>query len=262
MRPFTRPCDGLQHFWTISTDHQIQDISSWGSQVALFAAATARFGPRIDYVFANAGITQMSQMRQTDSTHFATSALSPAELAKSGPPDLKVIEVNTTGTLYTVHLALSYFRAQEPVNGWRGKLVVTGSSAGFYPFANDALYGASKASNLGLVRALGPKVLREAITINLLAPSCIRTEIGPQDFFDMLEREGRLTPMKTGLRAVDMFTDEKRSLTGQMAELSVHSVVLRKPPVLLDESVEKNLDAFHSNAETDAALDVGEHEAL
>lgn len=204
----------------------------------------------------------MSDMRQRDPTHFATSALSPAELGKSGPPDLKVIEINTTGTLYTVHLALSYFRAQEPINGWRGKIIVTGSNASFYAFPNDTLYGVSKASQLGLVRSLAPKVLCDKITVNGLGPSCIRTDLGPQDFFDSLEREGRLTPMATALRAIDTFTDEQSSLTGQMAELIKDRVVLRKPMEILDDNVRKNLDPFHPQDEIDAALNPGSHEAF
>jgi NAD(P)-dependent dehydrogenase (short-subunit alcohol dehydrogenase family) len=62
------------------------------------------------------------------------------------PPDLRVIDVNLTGTLYSVYLALAHFRAQEPdaQSGWCGKFVATASTAGLYSFPVDTLYATSK----------------------------------------------------------------------------------------------------------------------
>ena len=52
------------------------------------------------------------------------------ETLADNPPDLKVIEVNAIGACYTVYAALAYIRKQDKDNdGWRGKIVVTGSSA-------------------------------------------------------------------------------------------------------------------------------------
>lgn len=111
------------------TDHLAQDVTSWSSLYQAFKATTESFGPRIDYVFANAGISQMRQLREANSSHFATNSTSVDDLADS-PPDLTVINVNLTGVLYTVYLALAYFRRQEPdANGWRGKIIATGSTA-------------------------------------------------------------------------------------------------------------------------------------
>ena len=141
-------------------------------------------------------------------------------------------------------------------------MIVTGSNASFYPFPNDTLYAASKASLLGLVRSLGPKVLHEGITVNAFAPSAVRTSIGPQDFFDLLEKEGRITHMETVMKAVDLFTNDESRLTGQIAECSTDKVVLRKPPEYLDEEVRKNLDAFHPVDEIREALDTGDSETL
>ena len=204
----------------------------------------------------------MRGFRTSDPAHFATSSLTPAQLASSRPPDLRVIEVNTTGTLCTVHLALAYFRAQDLEQGWRGKIVITGSNASFYPFPNDTLYATSKASILGLVRSLGPKVLHEKITVNAFAPSAVRTSIGPQEFFDQLEKEGRITHMETVMRAVDAFTRPESRFTGQIAECSTDKVVLRKPPEYLDDVVQKNLDAFHSVEQIEEALDMGDMDSL
>lgn len=71
----------------------------------------------------------MSKLRDTNPTHFATNA-TPVEDLVNSPPDLSIINVNLTGVLYTVYLALAYFRRQEPdADGWRGKIVATGSTA-------------------------------------------------------------------------------------------------------------------------------------
>jgi len=156
----------------------------------------------------------MKNFRTSEPTHFATST-TPIENLLIDPPDLTVIDVNTKGTLYTVHLALAYFRRQSlDEAGWRGKIVATGSNASIYPFPNDALYATSKAGVLGMVRAVGPKVFSEKITINAFGPSVVRTALGPPDFFARLDKENRVTPMSTITSCVDMFLDPKSKLTG------------------------------------------------
>lgn len=71
----------------------------------------------------------MTGMRQTDPTQYATSNVRVKDLPSS-PPDLSVIDVNVKGVLYTVYLALAYFRRQESdKDGWRGKIIVTGSTS-------------------------------------------------------------------------------------------------------------------------------------
>lgn len=110
-------------------DETLQDVTSWDSLYQAFKSTTEAFGNRIDYVFANAGISQMTDMRQNNPSHFATNSTLVEDLATS-PPNLSVINVNLTGVLYTVYLALAYFRRQEPdVDGWRGKIIATGSTA-------------------------------------------------------------------------------------------------------------------------------------
>ena len=73
----------------------------------------------------------MREMDSSDPTHFSTFA-PPSDLSTlvDHPPSLAVIRVNLDGVLYTVSAAMSYFRSQEKdENGWRGKIVCTGSNA-------------------------------------------------------------------------------------------------------------------------------------
>ena len=195
------------------------DVSSWSSLLDLFAETCRSFGTsRIDIVVANAGISQMRGFRTSEPRHFATSVLPRGPLALDGlpAPDLRVMDVNVTGSLYTAYLALAYFRRQgRDATGMRGRIVVTGSAASLYPFPNDALYAASKTALLGLVRSLGVKVAREGITVNALAPLVVRTNLGPADFFDRLEKEGRVTPMATITRCVDAFCAPGSIMSGR-----------------------------------------------
>lgn len=129
------------------------DVTSWASVCEVFQYSYLKFGERIDYVvccvstlsstrydllidfsplrqFANAGIAQMKEMNSSDPTHFATAAPSDLTTLIDRPPSLAVIKVNLDGVLYCVHAALAYFRKQEKdKDGWRGKIVCTGSNA-------------------------------------------------------------------------------------------------------------------------------------
>ncbi|GAA5993531.1 hypothetical protein JCM11641_001944 [Rhodosporidiobolus odoratus] len=233
------------------------NVTDWPSICALFAYAYKTFGERIDFVFANAGISQMRQMRASDPSHFATFSHPELETLPDRPPTLAVIRVNLDGVLYTLHAALAYFRRQEKDHdGWRGKFVATGSNASFYPFPNDPLYGAAKQGVLGTIRAVGPKVLHEGITVNCFGPSVVATGLAPPEFIAMLEREERLTPMKTVTDGVDVFINPKSKVTGQIIENCGLKNVFRAIPSYLDKAARANMNEFHSADDLDAALSV------
>ncbi|GAA5858891.1 hypothetical protein JCM5353_002747, partial [Sporobolomyces roseus] len=227
------------------------DVTSWASVCEVFQYSYLKFGERIDYVFANAGIAQMKEMNSSDPTHFATAAPSDLTTLIDRPPSLAVIKVNLDGALYCVHAALAYFRKQEKdKDGWRGKIVCTADPFlvfdvnGFYPFPNDALYGASKHGVLGLCRALGPKVFDEGITINCFGPSVVATALAPPDFIERLESEDRLTPMSTVVAAVDVFIKPESQITGQIIENCGQRNVIRRHPDYLDDKAQANMNEF------------------
>ena len=89
---------------------------------------------RVDFVFANSGIAQMNQMRANNPAHFATAVIDDLDSLAAQKPNLKVIEVNLTGVLYTCYAALAYFRAQElDKDGFRGKVCPALSDIGLPP---------------------------------------------------------------------------------------------------------------------------------
>lgn len=93
------------------------DVTKWDEQVALFIAAKALV-PRIDYVFVNAGVSFDGLLLHPDNQ--------PAEFV---PPTLTVLDINLYGMVYSTNLAVQLLRAQEVVDGFRGKIVVTASLA-------------------------------------------------------------------------------------------------------------------------------------
>ena len=85
------------------------DVASWNSQAKAFSQAVADFG-RIDHVYPIAGVGERASIVNDPSqTGFEM-------------PDLSVIDIDLTGVLYTVSLAVQQFRKQQPgKNGFRGK---------------------------------------------------------------------------------------------------------------------------------------------
>ena len=128
------------------------DVSDWDSQRNGFEAAVKALG-RIDYVFAVAGITELSWLpNRPDAIGFER-------------PDLAVFDVNGTGVLYTSALAIQHFRRQAPnPYGFRGKskldfitliqwrlsltrvsaVVAVGSGCSFYYIDTLPIYTAAK----------------------------------------------------------------------------------------------------------------------
>ena len=189
------------------------------------------------------------------------------------------MEINLTGILYTTYLALAYFRQQDKnADGCRGRIVLTSSNAyadfllfhsqvgrkelivlfchsAFYPFPAGALYATSKSAFIGLIRSVGPQVLHEGIYINALGPSVVASDILPPDFFDTMQKEGRLTPTSTITTCIDTLLDPKSRQTGQMIENVGNQNVVRPVPDYLTGVVEKNLDEFFPVETTAEALD-------
>ncbi|OAL33228.1 hypothetical protein AYO20_07545 [Fonsecaea nubica] len=87
------------------------DVTNWDEQVSAFEKAVDTFG-RIDYVFPIAGLSERRSFPNRGK-----------DLKGFEKPDLSVIDVNLTGVLYTVSLALQQFRRQD-VNkfGFKGKI--------------------------------------------------------------------------------------------------------------------------------------------
>ncbi|GFF54040.1 bacilysin biosynthesis oxidoreductase BacC [Aspergillus lentulus] len=207
------------------------DVSSWESQAAAFEKVVAKQG-HIDIVFANAGITQKGDL------------LADIHDVKPSKPELRTLDVNLVGVIYTVKLATHYMVKNAPRESEtglsKGSIICTASNAGIYPFPIAPLYAATKSGVIGLVRSLARSLEREQIQINALAPAVIETNIAPDS---ALFRSMILTPMSTAARGVEQLVEDA-SLTGKVLELHGEEVTFAEPPAYVDQDTGTNIEMF------------------
>ncbi|MCJ1226143.1 hypothetical protein MMC12_002792 [Toensbergia leucococca] len=156
------------------------NVSDWQSQVNLFKEAV-KLSPHggIDSVVANAGISDNA---------FTIEKPKGLDAAEPPPPNLKVLDVNLTGVVYTAHLALFYlprnpgsapanFRCDPAQTPRDRHLLLIASVAALVPIPGQTLYGASKHAVLGLYRCLRSSVFIHGVRVNLICPYFIDTPI-------------------------------------------------------------------------------------
>lgn len=83
-----------------------------------------------------------------------------------------VLATNLTGSFL-----MSKFAIQRMSRARYGRIVMVSSPAGLHGFAGQANYGASKAGQIGLMRALAKEVGKRKITVNCVAPGFVDTEL-------------------------------------------------------------------------------------
>lgn len=89
------------------------------------------------------------------------------------PSDFRaVVETNLVGAFLCSRPAIASMRHA----GW-GRIVNIGSVVGLRGFPGDAAYASSKAGLLGLTRALAVELATAGITVNLIAPGFVDTDM-------------------------------------------------------------------------------------
>ena len=154
------------------------DVTDWQSQVQFFKDVV-KVSPHggIDTVVASAGIVDRNLNIEMPE---GLDALSPP------PPNLEVLNVNLTGVLYTVHLALFWLArnpescpsspASNPAMVRRDRhLLLLSSMAGIMPIPYQTLYATSKHGVVGLYRTLRCSSFMHGVRTNLICPYFIDT---------------------------------------------------------------------------------------
>ncbi|KAJ8516603.1 hypothetical protein ONZ45_g6104 [Pleurotus djamor] len=165
------------------------DVTQWSDQVALFEFAIQKYGS-VDIVLPNAGIA-------------GPDALVNVTLKDGVPqkPALTTLDVNLTGVMYSIHLALHYFKLNRVSNDSLKALVLIGSMGMCIPKAKilsaslisltsfvrqkaswttipgAPQYTASKHAVLGTMRALYPIISSDNIRIGSIHPFYADTNI-------------------------------------------------------------------------------------
>jgi 3-oxoacyl-[acyl-carrier protein] reductase len=120
---------------------------------AFVRAAVERFG-RLDTMVANAGIGMYGGIEDASDEDL-----------------IRMLEVNLTGTVWSVRAAVPQMRLQGG-----GDIIIVASVAGLRGDGNEAVYAATKHGQVGLAGALDREVRREGIRVTALCPAGVSTE--------------------------------------------------------------------------------------
>lgn len=130
------------------------DVTDERSVDEMVEAALRSWG-RLDILVNNAGITSDAPFLRMSHARWHT-----------------VIETNLTAVFFCCRAVLPTMQQR----GY-GRIVTVGSLAGIAGNVGQANYAAAKAGLIGLSRSLAREVAREGITVNMVAPGYIETEM-------------------------------------------------------------------------------------
>ncbi len=130
------------------------DVRDAAAVDSAFAAAEAAHGP-VEVLVANAGTTRDQLLALMSEEHFA-----------------EVIDTNLAGAYRVAK------RASKPmIRMRRGRIIFISSVVGMLGSAGQANYAASKAGLIGLARSLARELGSRGITVNVVAPGFVDTEM-------------------------------------------------------------------------------------
>lgn len=130
------------------------DVTDSEQVEAAVSEVVEKFGP-IEVLVANAGITRDTLVMRMSDDDFGA-----------------VIDANLTGAFRVVRSAI-----KGMVRARRGSIVLMSSVVGSTGSAGQVNYAASKAGLVGLARSLAREVGSRSITVNVIAPGFIETDM-------------------------------------------------------------------------------------
>lgn len=142
------------------------DVTSASDVDAAFKAVEEHFGP-VEILVANAGITKDTLLLRMSEEDFAS-----------------VVNANLTGAYRVTKRA-----AQQMLRARKGRIILMSSVVGLLGSAGQANYAASKAGLVGFARSLARELGSRSITVNVVAPGPVATDMTAalgQDRLDQL----------------------------------------------------------------------------
>jgi NAD(P)-dependent dehydrogenase (short-subunit alcohol dehydrogenase family) len=130
------------------------DVTDSASVNQAVKAAVEEFGP-VEVAVVNAGVTRDGlAMRMSDEQW------------------REVLSTNLDGAFYTARATMA-----SMVRARRGSIIFIGSISPFLGVPGQANYAAAKAGLVGLARALAKEVASRSVTVNVVAPGLIETDM-------------------------------------------------------------------------------------
>jgi 3-oxoacyl-[acyl-carrier protein] reductase len=130
------------------------DITDAASVDAAFTEIEAALGP-VEILIANAGITKDTLLLRMSEADF-----------------MSVVDTNLTGAYRVAKRA-----TQGMLRARRGRIIFMSSVVGLLGSAGQANYAASKAGLVGLARSLARELGSRSITVNVVAPGPVATDM-------------------------------------------------------------------------------------
>lgn len=131
------------------------DVTDTDQVDAAFAAVEAEFGGPVEVLVSNAGITRDGLLLRMSEDDFAS-----------------VIDANLTASYRVAKRA-----AKGMLKARRGRIILMSSVVGLLGQAGQANYAASKAGLVGFARSLARELGSRGITVNVVAPGPIETDM-------------------------------------------------------------------------------------
>lgn len=131
------------------------DVTSSDEVDAAFTAVEEHFGGPVEILVSNAGITRDGLLLRMKEDDFAA-----------------VIDANLTAAYRVTKRA-----AQQMLRARRGRIILMSSVVGLLGSAGQANYAASKAGLVGLARSLARELGSRSITVNVVAPGPVATDM-------------------------------------------------------------------------------------
>ena len=131
------------------------DVTSSDDVDAAFSAIEEHFGAPVEILVSNAGITRDTLLLRMNEIAFS-----------------EVIDANLTAAYRVTKRA-----AQQMLRARRGRIIYVSSVVGLLGAAGQANYAASKAGLVGLARSLARELGSRSITVNVVAPGPVATDM-------------------------------------------------------------------------------------
>lgn len=173
------------------------DITARAEAESVISQATAILGG-VDILVHNAGLMySMTGLADTDDADFR-----------------RLFAVNVDAPLYLTRAALPQLRASA-----HGRVIFISSQWGQVPDGHSYGYMASKAAQLGLMKAMAKEFAADQILINAITPGAVMTRLVPEEYYEA-ERKviplGRLAdPAEIAAVVAFLASDAASFMTGQ-----------------------------------------------
>lgn len=148
------------------------DVTKQADVERAFTEVEAKFGP-VEILISNAGITRDGLLLRMKEADFA-----------------EVIDANLTGAFRVAKRA-----TQTMLRARKGRIIFVSSVVGLLGQAGQANYAASKAGLVGFARSLARELGSRSITVNVVAPGPVDTDMTRTLGAEKLEAFAQLVPL-------------------------------------------------------------------